>query len=138
MFDGNGVCENTKVPTHNLFFVSSRLYLYLTNTVESYIPVAKKKMHQNVKNTYQFCINPYLHYIFFFENYTCKCVVPFWHVTFEIVIFQIEYFFSLQLEWANSRNGCSRFKSTRLSRLVGSVCGLRFAVTTKTFPYYVT
>ena len=36
-----------------------------------------------------------------------------------------------QLEWANSRNGCSRFKSTRLHLLVGSVCGLRFAVTTK-------
>ena len=40
-------------------------------------------------------------------------------------------FVSQQLEWANSRNGNSRFKSTRLHLLVGSVCGLRFAVTTK-------
>ena len=34
----------------------------------------------------------------------------------------------IKSEWANSRNGCSRFESTRLLLLVGSVCGLRFAV----------
>ena len=38
------------------------------------------------------------------------------------------YSFHNLIEWANSRNGCSRFKSTRLCLLVGSVCGLRFVV----------
>ena len=34
----------------------------------------------------------------------------------------------LVIEWANSRNGRSRFESTRLHPLVDSVCGLRFEV----------
>ena len=35
-------------------------------------------------------------------------------------------FMTLWLEWANSRIGCSQFKSTWLSHLVDSVCGYSY------------
>ena len=48
----------------------------------------QKKMHQNVKNTYQFCINPYLHYIFF-RKLPFKVLFP---ITIYLLIANSEFF----------------------------------------------